>query len=168
MKSPDSSRGKAGRNHRPFFLLVLGFSVLSLLALIVERIRVMVVATDKTFLKKTPPEQEGMAEVLTYLQEHLGSGVAAYLSGAESPDVFSRWLAGTERPPAPYERRLRPAFKAARSIVGVFDDETARQWFGGMNPSLEDDAPASVLRHGSPEQCDSVVSAAMEFVETAR
>jgi hypothetical protein len=163
MKSPDSSKEKAGRNHRPFLFLALGFGVFGLLALIAERIRLMIA---ETCLKT--PKQEGMAEVLSYLQEHLGSAVAAYLSGAESPDVFSRWLAGVERPPAPYEERLRPAFEAARSIVRVFDDETARQWFGGMNPSLEDDAPASVLRYGSPERCISVVSAAMEFVETAR
>jgi hypothetical protein len=162
MRSRDSSRGKAGRNNQPVLFLLLGFGVLGLLALIIEGIRMIALEKD---VDSTP--KQSMAEVLAYLQEHLGPAVAAYLSGAESPDLFLRWLAGTEQPQVSHEKRLRPAFEATRSIVRVFDDETARQWFGGMNPSLGDDAPASVLRQGSSERLDSVVSAAMEFVGTA-
>lgn len=114
------------------------------------------------------PEAEDLSEVLIYLQEHLGSDVTAYLSGADSPNLVERWAEGTVRPQASHELRLRPAYEAARYVVEAYDDETARQWFFGMNPSLQDTAPAYVLRHGSPEQWDVVVPAAMEFVETAR
>jgi hypothetical protein len=143
--------------------LAVAAGLMGLLALIAGGIRMIL---GKKVLVE--PDLDEMPEVLFYLRDHLGSEVTAYLSGADSPDLFARWVEGGAQPQADHEQRLRPAYEAARSIVQAYDDETARQWFGGMNPSLEDTAPAYVLRHGSPKQWGSVVSAAMEFVETAR
>jgi len=119
-------------------------------------------------LNDIDPEPETLSEVVDYLQEHLGSEVTAYLCGADRPDLVQEWSRGTAQPQASHETRLRPAYVAARYVVEAYDDETAQQWFFGMNPSLDDRAPAYVLRHGPPEQRESVVPAAMEFVETAR
>ena len=47
--------------------------------------------------------------------------------------------------------------------------ETAQSWFSGMNPWLDDEAPAYVLRHSNEADAwESVVEAAEEFVEFER
>jgi len=157
-------QGRSSRNHVSVSVfLAVAACLVGLLALIAGGVR-MILGKQKT----VEPDPEELPDVLFFLREHLGSDFAAYLSGADSPSLFASWVEGNAQPQAEHEQRLRPAYEAARSIVRAYDDETARQWFGGMNPTLEDTAPAYVLRHGSPEQWDSVVSAAMEFVETAR
>lgn len=98
------------------------------------------------------------AEELGYLQTHLGPEATAFLRGPE---------AGA--PQGLEVSRLHTAFEAVRYVVEAYDDATAVAWLFGMNPALEDRAPAYVLTHGdSPEQWSSVLPAAMEFVETAR
>jgi hypothetical protein len=115
-----------------------------------------------------PEEEDDMTNVLSYLKQHLGAGVTAYVSGAEDPGVVEKWLAGAEQLDASQEFRLRRAYDAARCVVEAYDDETAMQWFFGMNPSLADAAPAYVLRHGSQNDWEVVLPAALEFAETAR
>jgi hypothetical protein len=157
-------KGRTTRIYRPVVFLTMGVGVLGLLALIREGIR-MILDREKPASSEA---EEALSEVLIYLQEHLGPEMTAYLSGAESPSVVQQWSKGTAQPQATHEVRLRPAYRAARYVVDAYGDETARQWFFGMNPSLDDTAPAYVLRHGPSEQREIVVPAAMEFVETAR
>ncbi len=157
-------KGRTTRDYRSVFLLTIGLGVLGLLALIREGIRMILHRETPTGSEV----EEALSEVLIYLQEHLGSEMTAYLSGAESPDVVQQWSKGTAQPQPTHEIRLRPAYTAARYVVDAYGDETARQWFFGRNPSLHDTAPAYVLRHGPPEKWAVVVPAAMEFVETAR
>jgi hypothetical protein len=112
------------------------------------------------FTRRRTVERPG-TEALGYLKKHLGQAATTYLcecDALESP--ASQDLE---------ESRLVAAYEAVRPVVEAYDDETAVAWFFGMNPSLQDRAPAYVLRHGSgPEQWRSVAPAAMEFVETAR
>lgn len=154
------------RHEAPVSLLVI-FAVVAVAWLVRGGLR-MVFGRQRSYLGHEEPELEDLSEVLGYLQEHLGPEVTAYLSGADSLALVERWTEGTAQPQASHEVRLRPAYEAARYVVEAYGDETARQWFFGMNPSLQDTAPAYVLRHGPPEQWEVVVPAAMEFVETAR
>lgn len=109
------------------------------------------------FGRRRAAERPGVEE-LGYLQAHLGPEATAYLSGPDAQAAEDLEVS-----------RLRTAYEAVRYVVEAYDDETAAAWFFGMNPALEDKAPAYVLRHGdSPEQWSSVLPAAMEFVETAR
>ncbi len=87
----------------------------------------------------------GIPEVVTYLQEHLGGAVVAYLAGLEDSQMLRRWKEGA-KPNAVNKRRLRCAYQATRMLVETFDDETAEAWFFGSNSKLDDDAPARVLR----------------------
>lgn len=110
-----------------------------------------------------------IAGVAEYLQRHLGRPVTAYLSGIQDTETVEGWASGTLQPTPASDVRLRYAYDAARCLVDVYDDETAQSWFLGMNPYLDDDAPAYVLLHGQgPEDWNSVVSAARAFVENAR
>jgi ABC-type phosphate/phosphonate transport system substrate-binding protein len=110
-----------------------------------------------------------ISSVVAYLKKHLGQGVTAYLSGADDTQLVERWAAGKAQPTMLPDLRLRSAYQAARYVVEAYGDETAQDWFFGMNPALADTAPAYVLRHGSsPEHWSVVVPAAMEFVEMSR
>ena len=109
-----------------------------------------------------------ISHLARFLQDHLGQRMTAYLSGIRDPKMVGQWAAGKVQPRPLPSFRLRSAYQAARYLVDAYGDETARAWFFGMNPSLDDEAPAYVLRHGStPDDWRYVVAAAKEFVETA-
>lgn len=100
-----------------------------------------------------------------FLGEHLGEDVTAYLSGIEDPEMVRAWALGHAQPGPEEMSRLRVAYEATRCLSDVYGDVTIRSWFFGMNPWLEDCAPAYVLRHLNGETRDLVLSAAQEFAE---
>jgi hypothetical protein len=105
--------------------------------------------------------------VVKYLQAQLGSGMTAYLSGLDDAQIVDRWVQGEARPDKLHWRRLRSAYDATRVLVEAYDDQTARSWFVGMNPTLADESPARVLRNSkTPRILGDVVLAAREFAET--
>lgn len=109
----------------------------------------------------------GIHEVVSYLQEHLGRKVTAYLSDAESTRVVGKWARGTAQPRELTSQRLQSAYEVTRVLVDAYGAKAARAWFFGMNPLLDDEAPAYILRTGQrPEDWEFVLPAAREFVET--
>ncbi|MEA2560079.1 MAG: hypothetical protein QOH06_1583 [Acidobacteriota bacterium] len=64
-------------------------------------------------------------------------------------------------------QRLRSAHEATRCLVHIYDAQTARSWFMGMNPDFNDEAPARVLRYSqNPDTWEDVILAARAFAET--
>ena len=118
-------------------------------------------------LEDTAPGGEDAARMVSFLQEHLGSEVTAYLSGLEpeEKETVGRWAAGEVNPEPLPLGRLRAAYEAMGWILKLDDGETAQAWFFGMNPWFDDEAPADVLRHSSaPDIWEEVVDAAQAFV----
>lgn len=112
-----------------------------------------------------PFAEPAVCEMAGYLCEHLTEEVTAYLSGLNETGTVRAWVEGYVVP-APEERvRLEVAYAAARCLVPDCGDEMTRSWFFGMNPSLQDTAPAYVLRNWSRESWATVVTAAQEFAE---
>ena len=109
-----------------------------------------------------------MREILDYLQEHLGREVTAYLSGADDLKAFELWAQGimAEARDLP-GMRLRSAHEAVCALIDAYGSPMARAWLFGMNPMLDDEAPAYVLRHSqSPDDWRLVVDAAQDVVWT--
>lgn len=75
--------------------------------------------------------------------------------------TIQRWIAGESSPAADDERRLRNAYQIYLLLSSVEGDHTIRAWFMGMNPQLEDDAPADAL---AEDRARDVMSAARAFV----
>lgn len=112
------------------------------------------------------PELLGIAEVVSYLQTHLGLEVTAFLSGVDDTSAVVRWSSGEARPEPLAEERLRFGYEVTRPIVRAYDGKTACVWLFGTNEWLEDEAPVEVLREGRrPEDWAPVVEAAEGFVE---
>jgi hypothetical protein len=104
-------------------------------------------------------------EIAAFMREHLGQRLTAYLSGLNDPKMVTRWIAGQSTPRDYAQRRLREGYQAARLVVSVYGDETAKAWFFGSNTRLDDEAPAYLLRHAkSWEDLRPIVPAARVFV----
>lgn len=119
-----------------------------------------------------PPEQVSadaarlpISEIATFLRQHLGQRMTAYIGGVNDPKMVARWIAGQSRPRDHAQRRLREGYQAARLLVGAYGDETAKAWFFSSNMRLNDEAPAYVLRHArSWEELRLIIPAARAFV----
>jgi hypothetical protein len=86
--------------------------------------------------------------VVTELRELLGANLTAYLGSVKETRAVNQWGAGERTPSAGVERRLRLALQLALMIAEADSTRVARSWFQGMNPVLDDDAPARLLREG--------------------
>ena len=104
-----------------------------------------------------------IAEVTTYVQSLLGQQWTAYLARALDPDAVEIWARGIAKPPLDSERRLRDSYRIALLISAVDDNETARVWFGGMNPILDHRAPVWVIAN-LPDGSERAMDAALAFV----
>lgn len=114
------------------------------------------------------PKGEQISEVISYLSNHLGPEMTAFVSGAESPSTVGRWLAGDTSPEFLERQRLLAARQAVEELAGAYSDDMIKLWFFGKNEWLEDKAPAAVLRHGSrADDWRQLLPAAEEFAESA-
>ena len=105
-----------------------------------------------------------IAVVVSFLREHLGTEITAYLSGSDDTGEVERWVLGEAPGPLP-AGRLVFGYETVRPIVHRYDGLTAKSWLFGTNPWLKDEAPAYVLRHSErPEIWQEVVEAAQDFV----
>src|SRR5690554_7679449 len=89
-------------------------------------------------------------ELVSGLRETLGVRLVAYIGGVKSARAVSTWAEGTGVPGELDRQRLRHAFHVSALLRERYDATTVQSWFKGMNPSLDDDAPALVLREGDP------------------
>jgi hypothetical protein len=107
-------------------------------------------------------------EIAAYLQQHLGQKITAYLSGLRDSKTVGQWAKGRGEPRDLAKFRMKCAYEAALMLVNAYGDETTRSWFFGTNTRLDDEAPASRLRHvKTPEDLRFIVPAARAFVGVA-
>jgi hypothetical protein len=108
------------------------------------------------------------ADLASYLQEHLGQRLTAYLAGLKDVKMVGQWAKGRVEPPAITRERLRAAFYATALFLVRYGDAAAQGWFFGANSSLDDRAPAAVLRDAeTPDELALIVPLARAFVRGA-
>lgn len=101
------------------------------------------------------------ADIVHFLEETLGRTLTAHVAGGVSAKTVRRWVDG-ERPRRAAEERLRTAFHVFQLLLASGDSEhTVRAWFIGLNPQLDDVAPAQALHEGKLRE---VMVAAKSFV----
>jgi hypothetical protein len=86
------------------------------------------------------------ADLVTALRELLGSKLVAYVGSVGETRAVRQWAEGQRHPSAAVERRLRLTFQVAGLLAERDDARVIQSWFQGMNPQLEDDSPARMLR----------------------
>ncbi|MCC7104706.1 MAG: XRE family transcriptional regulator [Chloroflexi bacterium] len=99
-------------------------------------------------------------QVVAFLQELLGQRLTAVIAGVSDAKAVSKW-ARQERAPHPEaEQRLRAAYQVAQLLLSTESSDTVRAWFIGMDPDLDDRAPALVIGEDSVR----VLQAARNFL----
>jgi hypothetical protein len=86
------------------------------------------------------------AELVTALRELLGAKLVAYVGSVGETRAVRQWAEGQRHPSAAVERRLRLTFQVAGLLAERDDARVIQSWFQGMNPQLDDDSPARMLR----------------------
>lgn len=105
-----------------------------------------------------------VAELVGQLRDLLGAQLVAYLGSVTETRAVRQWAEGTRKPPAEAIRRLRLAYQVAGLLIERDQPQVIQAWFQGMNPQLEDTAPARLIREGNPDEVGPrVLAAAREF-----
>lgn len=104
--------------------------------------------------------EHSLADIAKVLQEHLGQRLTAHMAGLSDPKAIGQIARGRRTPREGSEKRLRAAYNVLTLLLDEESAHTARAWFIGMNPQLDDDAPADVIREG---RLRDVVAAARSY-----
>lgn len=92
--------------------------------------------------------QSSTPDVVKYLQEVLGQKLTAYVADVSDPRTVARWAAGERSPRGEHEQRLRCAYQIFLLLLEQEAPPTIRAWFLGLNPQLDDEAPAESIHKG--------------------
>ncbi len=84
----------------------------------------------------------------------------AVIAGVSDAKAVGKWARGERSPHPETEHRLRHAFHITQLLLQQESAETVRAWFIGMNPDLDDQAPALLLA----EDPHAVLLAARNFL----
>jgi hypothetical protein len=100
-------------------------------------------------------------EVAAYLQEVLGQKLTALTLAIGDPKAVGRWARGERSPHPDVEQRLRATYQITTLLMQAGESpEIVRAWFMGMNPHLNDEAPALMM----PQAPTLVLQAARAFL----
>lgn len=109
-----------------------------------------------------------VAQLVIGLREMLGAKLVAYIGSVTETRAVRQWADGERKPPEQVVRRLRLAYQAAGLLAERDDPPVIQAWFQGMNPQLEDHAPARVLRDNPPDDVGTkIMAAARAFTATS-
>jgi hypothetical protein len=111
-------------------------------------------------LRKGAGPSSETVTMLRFLRSSLGAPLTAALTGASGVTGVSAWIAGRATVDSRSEQRLRDAYGVATTLLDAESPETVQAWLLGMNPLLDDRAPAAVL----PEDPAAVMRAARFYV----
>ena len=106
------------------------------------------------------PGELPLPDVARALQTVLGSSLVALVAGVHDPRTIQAWERGTRLPSAQAQTRLRNAWQVTQVLLEREAPDTIQAWFIGMDPFLDDEQPAVMLRRDP----DRVVRAARSFL----
>lgn len=87
-------------------------------------------------------------EMTKFLQDALGQKLTAHIARVGDPKTVNAWINGDQAPRENSEQRLRAAFQIFHLLQQEDSSYVVRAWFIGLNPQLENETPADVLRDG--------------------
>lgn len=105
-------------------------------------------------------------ELVGRLRELLGAKLVAYLGSVQETRAVRQWADADDprTPSAEVLNRLRMAYRIAALLDEKDGPGVVQAWFQGMNPRLDDVAPARLLREGDLNQVGpGILAAARAF-----
>jgi hypothetical protein len=121
--------------------------------------------TARTSTNRTSAHTQSLGlspeDIVRRLAAVFGRNLLALIVG-KSVRTVDRWVANDNLQLDPAdERTVRDTFQVYSLLKSVEGDHTIRAWFMGMNPQLEEAAPAEALADGRSRE---VMAAAKAFV----
>jgi hypothetical protein len=101
-----------------------------------------------------------LPEVVDSLRLILGARLCAYIGAVKETRAVNEWAAGIRSPSELTQRRLRLALQIAQTVADVDGPDVTRAWFQGLNPQLNDQSPARLLREGDIDEVGPEIIAA--------
>jgi hypothetical protein len=86
-----------------------------------------------------------LPDVVREVESVLGQRLTAVIAGVADVKAVGKWARGERTPRTDAEQRLRDAYYVTTLLLQLETPSTVRAWFSGMNPELDDRAPALVL-----------------------
>ena len=99
-------------------------------------------------------------EIVSGLRDILGARLVAYIGHVSSTRPVSEWADGLRKPSEEVVDRLRTSYFIAALLRESEGPATVQSWFKGMNPQLNDQAPALLLRNEPLNEVGPEVTAA--------
>ena len=90
----------------------------------------------------------GINDIARFLSDELGRSLTAHIANVSDLKAVTEWANGARVPHEGAQQRLRAAFQIFHELQNDDSSHTVRQWFIGMNPQLNDEAPADLIRDG--------------------
>ncbi|NYI44960.1 RecG-like helicase [Nocardioides aromaticivorans] len=102
------------------------------------------------------------SELVARLRDLLGAKLVAYLGSVQETRAVRQWAdpVDARTPSTEVVNRLRMAYRITALLHEKDSAAVIQSWFQGMNPHLDDVAPARLLREGNIEQVGPPVLAA--------
>jgi hypothetical protein len=104
--------------------------------------------------------RSSVSQIASELEGLLGQRLTAVIAGVSDAKAITKWARGERAPRPDAEQRLRDAYYVTTLLLQAESPSTVRAWFSGMNPELDDRAPALALADDAPR----VLQAARTFL----
>lgn len=103
-----------------------------------------------------------VSDLVAALRDLLGARLVAYIGSVKETRAVRQWAdpGDSRTPSADVVSRLRLAYRVAALLSEKDSPGVVQAWFQGMNPRLDDVAPARLLREGDLAQHGQTVLAA--------
>lgn len=100
------------------------------------------------------------------LQEALGSRLASLVCDLRDPKALPRYASGEQTPRSESEQRLRAVHQILSTLMaGGLSRDGVQAWLSALNPDLDDQCPAELLRTGDLSASRNVLHAARAYSE---
>jgi hypothetical protein len=100
--------------------------------------------------------RDSVQDIAAKLQAVLGQELTALIIGIGDAKAIGKWASGKASPRSENETVLRFTYRIVEMLLTGEQEATVRAWMRGMNPLLDDRAPARLVR----EQPEKVLQAA--------
>lgn len=107
------------------------------------------------------------AQLVADLRDLVGTQLVAYMGGVQETRAVREWVEGTRTPRPDALQRLRMAYRVATLLSQHESPRTVHAWFQGLNPMLNDQSPARVLRNGDVDDDGAAVLTAARALAMA-
>jgi hypothetical protein len=105
-------------------------------------------------------------KVVESLVNLIGAPLTAYLGGVNETRAVRQWMNSERLPHAITQSKLKLALQVAVFLQNEGEEEVIAAWFLGLNPALDDQTPADLIRSaGGTEELSAILAAAREFVD---